>query len=81
MTCREFIGEMLEYSCGDMCDKREQLRAHEEECTECADYMRSYQETSRLCSAALDDPADPSCSEECSEDLVRSIIDAVNKKS
>jgi hypothetical protein len=81
MTCREFIGEMLEYSSGDACDRREELRAHEGECNECAQYLRSYQETSKLCSTALDDPADASCSEECSEDLVRSILDALDRKS
>jgi anti-sigma factor RsiW len=74
MTCRDFIEFLLEYLSGGLsADEHAILDAHLAECPWCVAYLKTYQETVKLGTAAFAQ-LDESVPEEVPEELVQAIL-------
>jgi anti-sigma factor RsiW len=76
MTCRQFIGFLMEYHSGELCEvEHVRFEEHLAECPDCVSYLKSYQETIKLGKAvfvSFDEPVP----DEVPEELVQAILAA-----
>ena len=76
MTCRDFVGFLMEYLDGEVPPaQRETFDAHLRVCPACVAYLRSYRETVRL-TRLLAAPADTPVPGDVPEELVQAILSA-----
>jgi anti-sigma factor RsiW len=74
MTCREFIDFLMEYLSGELSTHEQtEFERHLADCSDCATYLRSYQETITLGKAVFADPHAP-VPKEIPEELVQAIL-------
>lgn len=76
MTCREVVEFLSDYLEGELSPEQHTLfTTHLEECSDCVEYLKSYQEAVRLGKAGLRQTDEP-VSQEVPEDLVQAILAA-----
>ncbi len=79
MTCREFIGFLMEYLSGELAaSERAVFERHLALCSSCVAYLQNYQQTIELSRASFQDP-DARVPEDVPEELVQAILAARGK--
>lgn len=77
MTCREFLDYIEAYLSGELTEAEcRELRVHLDICSQCVDYLDSYQQTIRLSKIACCSDSDP-VPADVPEDLVKAVLAAM----
>lgn len=82
MTCKELIEFLDDYYAGDQpAEVRAEFEKHLATCSECVDYLRTYENTVRLAQAAslCDEPA--ATADDAPEELIQAILAARSKQA
>jgi anti-sigma factor RsiW len=78
VTCREFIGFLMEYLLNEV--DRQEFDAHLAECPSCVAYLKSYRETVKMSKAALSDLDQP-LTDMPPEELIQAILASRRRNS
>ena len=78
MTCREFIGFLMEYLLNEV--DRKEFDAHLAVCPSCVNYLKSYRETVKVSKASLSDLDQP-LTDMPPEELIQAILAARRRSS
>ncbi|MCC7291715.1 MAG: zf-HC2 domain-containing protein [Phycisphaerales bacterium] len=80
MTCREFLDYIGAYLSGELSEAEcRELRVHLDVCSQCVDYLDSYQQTIRLSKIACCADSDP-VPGDVPEDLVKAVLAAMKQR-
>jgi anti-sigma factor RsiW len=81
MTCREFVGFLMDYLNGEVSpQQRQAFEEHLAECDNCVAYLQNYRETIRLGQGVFGRPDDP-VPADVPEDLVQAILAVTRQTS